>query len=188
MRAPHHQYTWQQYLPLAADSHIKLEFLDGEIFAMAGGTPTHADLSLRLGSQLVAVLQGGPCRPYGGDLRVRVKATGLATYPDVTVVCGPNELDPDDRNTVLNPNLLVEVLSDSTERYDRGTKLQHYQQIETLQEVVLLSHREPRVEVFRREAEGSWSHHEARYQGQLVLVSVPCTLETDRLYAGLALG
>src|SRR5258708_31296765 len=105
---------------------------------MAGGPPEHAAISMNIGSQLREQLRGRGCQAYSSDLRIRVLATGLATYPDVTVVCKPVELDPLDRHTVTNPTLVVEVLSPSTAAYDRGEKLAHYQQIPSLREVVLV--------------------------------------------------
>ena len=105
---------------------------------------------------LFAQLREGRCRAYGSDLRVRVSATGLATYPDVTVVCGPREVDPEDPNSVINPTLLVEVLSPSTEAYDRDEKFAHYKRIPSLRQYVLVSHDERRVEVWTRDAAGAW--------------------------------
>jgi Uma2 family endonuclease len=101
------------------------------------------------------LLEGKPCEVFTSALRVRVVATGLATYPDVTVVCGKLEVDPDDSATVLNPAVLVEVLSDSTAEYDRGEKLDHYRKITSLREVLLVSHREPAIEVWRRDEAGA---------------------------------
>src|SRR5690606_31274388 len=121
---------------------IKHEFLDGLVWAMAGGSPEHAAIAANIVALLVNQLAGRRCRVFSSDLRVRVKATGLATYPDVTVVCEQLELDPDDPkgHTVTNPKLLVEVLSPSTAEYDRGEKLDHYRQIESLEVILLVAH------------------------------------------------
>jgi Uma2 family endonuclease len=116
--AAHH--TFRDYLALEASGNVKHEFYLGEIYAMAGGTPAHAALQVAVPSLLFPQMRAGACRAHGADLRVRVLATGLATYPDVTIVCGPRELDPEDPNTVVNPTVLVEVLSPSTAEYDRG--------------------------------------------------------------------
>jgi Uma2 family endonuclease len=121
-----HRYSFADYLAFEEASTTKHEFLDGEIYGMAGGTPEHAALSVAVSSALLAQLRGGPCRVYSSDLRVRVHATGLATYPDVTVVCGEVQRDPESVTTVVNPRIVVEVLSDATEAYDRGQKLDHY--------------------------------------------------------------
>src|SRR5687768_14245293 len=119
------RYTFGQYIDLEQLSPIKHEFLGGAVWAMAGGTPDHAAIAANVSALLVEQLRGRPCRLFGSGLRVRVKATGLGTYPDVSVVCDALELDPDDRTrtTVVNPKLIVEVLSPSTEEYDRGEKL-----------------------------------------------------------------
>jgi len=179
--ARHHRYTYQEYLAFERSANVRHEFFDGEIYAMAGGTPTHAatcaNLTIMLGSQL----RGRGCQTHSSDLRIRVLETGLATYPDVTVVCGQRELDPEDRNTVTNPTLLVEVLSPSSAAYDRGEKLEHYQRIPSLREVLLVAHDERLIEIWRRGDDGTWSRSEAR-SGSLTLTSVPCTLAVDEVY------
>ena len=106
---------------------------------MAGVTAEHAPLAMVVGGELMVALRGGRCRVYSSDMRVRVRKTGLCTYPDVTVVCGPREPDPEDMNTVTNPIVLVEITSKSTEKYDRGEKFDHYKQIRSLREYVLVS-------------------------------------------------
>jgi Uma2 family endonuclease len=146
------RFEFVEYVMLEELAAVKHEFLDGVVWAMAGGSPEHARVQVNVSSLLRQQLSGRPCAVYGSDLRVRVSATGLATYPDVTVVCGRLELDPDDprQQTVVNPSLLVEVLSPSTEAYDRGEKLEHYRQIASLQAVVLVSHDERRIDVWTR--------------------------------------
>ncbi|HXV64241.1 MAG TPA: Uma2 family endonuclease [Vicinamibacteria bacterium] len=179
-----HEYTYSEYLAHEAASNVKHEYLDGEIYAMAGGSPAHAELSVAVSSALRAQLQDGPCRVFSSDLRIRVAATGLATYPDVTVVCGPLERDREGRETVMNPKVLVEVLSDGTERYDRGEKFEHYKQIPSFEEYVLLSQKEEQVEVWRRE-DGSWRRRTARSGERLTLESIDCELVVDDLYRGV---
>lgn len=151
------RYTWQEYLALEAASNVKHEYLDGQIYAMAGGSPDHAALQVAVPSLLFPHLRHGRCRAHGSDLRIRVLATGLATYPDVTIICGPRELDPDDKLSVTNPSVLFEVLSPSTEDYDRGEKFAHYKRIPTLQQYVLVAQQERRIEVWTRDAPNSWS-------------------------------
>jgi Uma2 family endonuclease len=146
------RYTWHEYLALEAASNVKHEYLDGQIYAMAGGTPDHAALQAAVAGLLFPQLRAGRCRAHSSDLRLRVLATGLATYPDVTIVCGPRELAPEDRNSVTNPTLLVEVLSASTEEYDRHEKFAHYKRIPSLCQYVLVSQDERRVEVWTRGA------------------------------------
>ena len=113
--APAHRihYTYAEYLTLEASSNVKHEYLDGQIYAMAGGTPEHAALAAAVIGLLFPELRRGRCRAYDADLRVRVPSTGLATYPDVTVVCGPLERDAEDGQAVTNPTLIVEVLREA---------------------------------------------------------------------------
>jgi Uma2 family endonuclease len=189
MRAPTHRYTWEQYLTLSGESSFKLEFFAGEIYAMAGGTPAHAALGLNMGAELRVRLKGTPCRAYSSDLRIRVEETGLGTYPDVSVVCGELRYDPSDpRNTVVNPTVVVEVLSDSTEDYDRGVKFEHYQRIPTLREFVLVSHRERRVQVFRRGLpDAEWRQSEVTAGERVRLESIAVEIPIDAIYDGVAL-
>lgn len=151
------RYTFREYIAHEEASNTKHEYLDGQIYAMAGGTPVHAALAVAIAGQLYAQLRGGPCRGYSSDLRVRVAATGLATYPDVTVLCGDREVDPQDKNTVTNPTAVIEVTSPSTAEYDRKEKLGHYQRVSSLRHIVFVAHDERRVEVWTRGADGAWS-------------------------------
>ena len=146
----HRRHSFREYLQLEEAAEERHEFCDGAIVAMAGGTPEHALLIANFTGLLGAGLRGGPCRGYSSDLRIRVLETSLATYPDISVICGPLQRDPEDRNTATNPTVLVEVLSPSTAGYDRGEKLDHYLRIPTLQEVVLVDHRRAHVDVYRR--------------------------------------
>ncbi len=180
-------YTFAEYLQQERAGDTKHEMINGEIFAMAGGTPEHAELAVKVAAALSVQLQGR-CRVFSADLLVRVLATGLATYPDLTVVCGKLERDPEDANVVVNPVVLVEVLSDGTERYDRGEKFAHYRRIPSLREYVLVSQHEPRIEVFRRNEDGkSWTLHVAEASESVQLGSIGCELAVDEVYAN-ALG
>jgi Uma2 family endonuclease len=177
---PLHRYTYQDYVALEEESSTRHEFLAGEIVAMASGTPEHAAMAAEVVGQLRDQLRGGDCRVFTSDLGVRVSATGLATYPDVSVVCGPTERDPQKKTNVTNPRILVEVTSDSTEDYDRGEKLSHYRQIPSLEAVVVVSHREPRVDVWSRQS-SSWLHQVAR-AGDLAKVGAICELDVDAIW------
>ena len=161
---------------------MKHEFLEGEVWAMAGGTPDHAAISVNVSTLLSTSLRGRPCRVYSSDLRVRVLATGLGTYPDVTVVCGKAEFDREDRKqqTVTNPRVIVEISSPSTANYDRGEKLMHYQQIAALEELVLVAHDEQRVDVWRRTPEG-WIQNSVT-AGSIQLHSVDVELSLVEIY------
>ncbi len=171
-----------EYVRLEAYSNVRHEFLDGQIHAMAGGTPEHGTYAANLIVLLSTALAGRRCRVQTSDVRIRVQATGLVTYPDVSVVCGRAELDADDPNAVVNPTLLVEVTSPSTDAYDRGEKLGHYQRIPSLREVIFVAHDERRVDVVRRLADGSWATFSARLGGSVTLESIESELRVDEVY------
>jgi Uma2 family endonuclease len=172
---------YSEYLAIEQRTGIKHEWLDGTVRAMAGGTPQHSGVGAGLMFQLSLALSGRRCRVFTSDLKIRVRATGLATYPDVAVVCDRLERDPEDRNAITNPRLLAEVLSDSTATYDRGRKFDHYRQIPSLREYVLLSQDEPRIEVLRRNEQGVFETHTALAGQELELVGVK--LSVDAIYA-----
>lgn len=177
-------YDYAEYLEHEEACNTKNEYLAGQIYAMAGASPVHNRLVLALGGLLALALAKGRCRAHGSDQRVRVRATGLATYPDVTVVCGELELDPADprQHTVTNPKLLVEVLSPSTRAYDRGEKFEHYKQIPSLEQYVLVEQDERTVEVWTRHGE-SW-RSELFHDGQSApLASVGAEVSVSDLYA-----
>lgn len=156
-----HRYTYEEYLAYERDSGLKHEYEDGEIVAMAGGSRRHNALAFRIAAALDAARAQG-CNGFQSDQKVRVLATGKATYPDVTLVCGAVEGDPADPSgaTITNPTVLVEVLSPSTEEEDRGNKWMHYQRIPALQEYILVSQVAPRIEVFRRLPDGTWQYRD----------------------------
>ncbi|MBI2950427.1 MAG: Uma2 family endonuclease, partial [Verrucomicrobia bacterium] len=131
-----------EYLEIERQAEFKSEFYDGEMFAMAGGSPQHSLVSVNTVAELRDKLKSR-CVVFNAGLRVKVEATGLLTYPDASVVCGPQRFFEED--TLLNPGLIVEVLSDSTEAYDRGKKFEHYRQIASLREYLLVSQTEPRI-------------------------------------------
>jgi Uma2 family endonuclease len=174
--------SYPEYVAAEARSDTRHEYLRGEVFAMAGGTPEHGALAMAIGARLVDAARGKPCRVFGSDVRVRVVATDLATYPDISVVCGKLERAADDEYAIVNPVLLVEVLSDSTEAYDRGEKAAHYRRISSLREYLLVSQREPRLELFRRTEDGGWQFFEAGPGAVLELVSIGARLEVDEIY------
>lgn len=175
-------YSYAEYLAAEEKSDVKHEWLNGEIFCMAGGTEEHARLALNMGAELRAALKGKPCKVYSSDLRVKVEETGLCTYPDVSVACGHVETAADDRHALINPIVLVEVLSESSEAYDRGEKFSHYRRIPSLQEYVLVSQKSKRLEVFRRGPEGGWILFDARPGESLVLASLGVSISVDEVY------
>lgn len=182
--AARQRFTFDEYLLLEDVAGVKHEYLDGQAWARAGGSPEHAGVAGSVLALLAARLQGKPCRVFSSDLRVRVTATGLGTYPDVTVVCGSLELDPEDKkgHTVTNPRVIVEVLSPSTEDYDRGEKLAHYKQIASLNEILLVAHDRHEVEIVRRESDGSWSRWIARDAESARVETLDCELPVPEIY------
>jgi len=176
--------TMAEYLALEEESETKHEYLGGQVYDMAGGTPDHGLVALNVGAELRAQLRDRPCRVYNSDVRIRVQATDVSTYPDVSVVCGKIQLDMDDPGAIVNPVVLVEVLSKSTEGYDRGEKFAHYREIPSLREYVLVAYQKKRVEVYRRDEQGVWTFWEARGSGTIELTSIGCTLALDEVYRG----
>lgn len=176
------RYTYEEYRLFEDSADVKHEYLDGQILAMAGGTPSHAALAAAVIGNLERQLEGQPCYTLTADLRVRIPATGMATYPDVTVVCGDALFDSHDPNAVVNPTLLVEILSDRTEAYDRGEKFEHYRRLPSLQEYVVVSHRERSIEIWRRDAQGTWSRRACGRGEAATLTSIQVELHVDRIY------
>jgi Uma2 family endonuclease len=181
---PRHRYSYEEYLAYERDSGLKHEYENGEILAMAGGSRRHNALASRVSAALELARKPG-CTAFQSDQKVRVLATGKATYPDATLVCGAIEGDPADPLgvTITNPTVLVEVLSPSTEQEDRGNKWQHYQLIPSLQEYVLVSQAEPRVEHYRRVASGTWEYVDIT-EGAITLLH-GAVLDVTRLYENL---
>jgi Uma2 family endonuclease len=181
-KLPHVSYA--DYAAGETNSEAKHEWLDGAVYAMAGGTPEHGGLAGAVLGILLRELAGKPCRPFPSDVRVRVQATGLGTYPDVSVVCGKLETDPEDANSIINPKVLVEVLSPSTEAYDRGQKFAHYKQISSLEHYVLVSSETKLIEWFTRDAAepGLWLHRAAATGESVELTALGCSLRVDEVY------
>jgi len=175
-------YTYAQYLALEEQGSVRHEFLDGEIYAMAGGSPDHAGLAAACIGILRGQLAPG-CRAFTSDLRVRIAATGLTTYPDVAVVCGQTLRTPEDPLAVANPVLLIEITSPSTEDYDRGEKLRHYKSLPSVREVLVVSHRAPEVTVHRR-VDDSWAALTSKAGEIVELAGLGARIAIDELYAG----
>lgn len=152
----------QEYLKREREAAFKSEYFQGEVFAMAGGSPKHSLIGANFVGEARQALKGRPCAVFNSDLRVRVQPTGLYTYPDASIVCGDLEFDDDQQDTIVNPTVVAEVLSDSTEKYDRGRKADHYRQVASLQELVLISQDYPHVECFTRQADGNWLFQEEK--------------------------
>jgi Uma2 family endonuclease len=149
----------EEYMRRAEASLDKLEYYDGKIVAMAGATLSHVRINGNLIRELGNRLRGTSCEAFGSDLRVAVPNVASYSYPDLSIVCGPLELDPRDKSgkSITNPRVLIEILSPSTERFDRGLKFERYLKLESLEEYLLVSQAEARVESFLRSNDGTWS-------------------------------
>jgi Uma2 family endonuclease len=149
--------TPEQYLHSERNAEFRSEYLRGEMFAMAGASANHNLILLNAGASLREQLKKKPCRVYPSDLKLRIQATGLYTYPDLSVVCGEPQLESDHGDVLLNPVVLIEVLSDSTEAYDRGKKFEHYRTIPSLKHYVLVAQDRHSIDCFSLNPDGSWS-------------------------------
>ncbi len=175
--------TEEEYLEFERNSDIRHEYFDGEIFAMSGGSEAHnlivANVVITLGNQL----KKKPCRVYPSDMRLKIDKTRLYTYPDVMIVCGERKFDDQYKDMLLNPDVIIEVLSDSTENYDRGKKFEHYQKIESLKEYVLIHQNIRKIERFLKTEHCRWIWDETDDEHiEITLESVGCTLNIDDVY------
>ncbi len=185
---PKIRFSPAEYAALEEKAEYKSQYYDGEIFAMAGGTYEHSALAGNVFGRLFSRLDGKPCQPYNSDLMVSILETGLRTYPDVSVVCGQREMDPEVKVAVTNPTVLVEVLSPSTEAYDRGTKAEHYRKIPSLKCLILVASTRRHVEVYERREDGAWVLREYSGAGQSVPVaSLGLELAMEEIYRGVEL-
>jgi Uma2 family endonuclease len=174
--------TYAEYLEIEASSEERYEFVDGAVYAMAGGSAEHSRLAMSFGAELRAALADKGCAVYGSDLKIRIDATNRSTYADVLIVCGPEVPSEIDRNAIVNPTVIVEVLSPSTEASDRGEKWRHYQHLKSLREYVLVSQDEPRIEVFRRNGD-EWVLRTSTAGQMLELPSQGVQIPIDAIYA-----
>ena len=181
--------TVEQYLEIERSAGSKSEFFEGEMFAMAGAGEAHNRLAWNLIGELGAQLRSGPCRGYPSGMRVRVSPAGLFTYPDVVVVWGEPQFLDDRRDTLLNPTLIVEVLSPSTEAYDRGRKFEHYQSISSLNDYLLVASDRLRMDLYTRQTAGQWLLTSARGpDGAIGIPAAGCRLTLAAVYEGVSLG
>ena len=184
-----HRYTYADYVALELQSPTKHEYLEGEIYAMAGGTEEHSALSAQVLRVLGNALGDQPRRVHTSDLRIYVESVGLATFPDGAVICGGLEQHtPTPPATALNPAVLLEVTSDSSEEYDTQEKLEYYQTIPTLRDYVVVSHRERRITVHSRGNDGSFESRVGIAGGRVHVQSLSADLIVDEIYRGSAIG
>jgi Uma2 family endonuclease len=178
------RYTPEEYLALERTAEVKSEYLNGRIIAMTGASPEHADVVLNLGSQLRARLRPRGCRVFVNDLRAWIAPTGYV-YPDVIAVCGEARFLDIQPRTLANPHLIIEVLSESTEGYDRGEKFDAYRCIDSLQEYVLVDSRAISVERYARQGDFWTLSAHTDLDDTLELASVGCSLPLREIYAGV---
>ncbi len=183
--APKIKYTEEEYLEMERKSDSKHEFYAGEIFAMGGASYKHnlivSNTLLTIGNQL----KGKPCKVFPSDLRVKVSKAGMYTYPDLSILCGKPILVEKEFDTLSNPIVLIEVLSKSTENYDRGSKFSFYRQIDSLQEYILISSETQKIEKFRKLPDGNWLFSESKEGKNFLIESIDCALSLEELYSGV---
>ena len=176
----------EEYLQQERTAEYKSEYVHGEIFAMSGGSPRHALAAIRFAAALDAQLRGGRCLPFGSDLKIRSSRTHSYLYPDLSVICGKLEMHPGTMDVATNPVLLVEVLSPSTEAYDRGKKFELYREISSLQDYVLVHTAGPHVEHFMREDDASWIYREYKgLESSISFQSLGCSVSLANVFEGM---
>lgn len=181
-------FTPEDYLSLERLSEIRHEYLDGFVYAMAGESPTHSIICFNLAGSLHGQLKGTPCRGYSPNMKVRTKDESLYSYPDLAVICGEPVYHDKHGDVLLNPTVVFEVLSPSTQAYDRGEKSLRYRtEIESLRDFVLVAQDRPRFEHFSRQPDGTWSRAEIDgLSGVLALASIDCRVRLADVYDRIA--
>ena len=184
---PKNLLTSEEYLAIERKAEFKSEYFAGEMFAMAGASRQHniivSNIIRVLGNQLLE----RNCNVYPSDMRIRVIKIGKYTYPDVAVACGEEQFEDEHKDTLLNPAIIIEVLSDSTEAYDRGKKFENYQQIESLREYILVSQEPYRIEQYIRQNDKTWTYREYHEAEETIqLNAIGCALSLKEVYAKIA--
>ncbi len=175
--------TPEEYLELEEKAEFKSEYFNGEIFAMAGATPRHTLITSNVSRELGNQLAGRRCAVLSTDLRVKVSQTGMYTYADVAILCDKPKLDEKNNYTLLNPQLIVEVLSDSTKNYDRGEKFEHYRSIDSFTDYLLISQDKFHVEYFAKQPDGSWLLREFNHlEDTIRIASLNCEITLTNIY------
>ncbi len=184
MSRPAEQFiTAADYLVLERQAETKSEYLNGCIYAMSGASRSHNRITVNLTSALHAQLKRKPCEPFSGDMRVKVSPTGLYTYPDVVVVCGEPRFEDQHVDTLLNPTVIIEVLSESTEAYDRGEKFAHYRALPSLTDYLLVAQDQPCIEHYQRQADGRWLYSATDgLDAQVEIATIDCVLRLAEVY------
>lgn len=176
-------FTPEEYLALERAADCKSEYLDGEIYAMAGSSPEHNTITVNLAREVSAKLKGTSCQAFSSDMKVRSKTMSLFAYPDLTVVCGEPRFHDERQDVLTNPKVIFEVLSSTTEAYDRGLKFANYQVNESFTDYVLVAQDEPRIDHYARQGENQWLLTVVvGLDAQLSLASIDCTLPLSEVY------
>lgn len=177
----------EEYFQREEASEAKHDYIDGRIYAMAGGSPEHSLIAMNVGSEARGKLKGKPCRVYGSDLLISIPRKPFTHYPDVSIICGDVQFDPRDRrkHTAVNPTVVFEVLSPSTAKYDRSVKFDHYRELETFREYVLIFQDKREIHTFFLHDDGTWTFNVLTSVSKLPLRSVQIELDIDEIYAGI---
>ncbi len=186
---PQTAYSPEEYLALERKAEYKSEYVNGGVFAMSGASREHNLIAVNVSAEIRSQFRSRPCEVYMSDMRVKVHSTGLYTYPDVVAVCGAPRFEDEHVDTLTNPTVIVEVLSPSTEGYDRGEKFAHYRRLESLQDYVLIAQDKVRVEHFARHngSSGQWVLTEiSDPDGTLHMASIGCVLALRDVYDRVA--
>lgn len=175
--------TPQEYLALEHEAEYKSEYFDGEMFAMSGASLKHNQITINVSAEIHTQFKKRPCRVYSNDMRVKVSPTGLYTYPDIVALCDKPRFDDEQKDTLLNPTVIIEVLSDSTANYDRGTKFKHYRTLESLKEYLLIAQDECHIEHYIRQINNQWLLSETSDLSETIdLPSINCHLALTDVY------
>ncbi|EDN71041.1 protein of unknown function DUF820 [Beggiatoa sp. PS] len=175
--------TPEEYLAIERQAQYKSEYFEGEMFAMSGASPEHNQIAANVLAEIHTQLKKRPCRVFMSDMRVKVSPTGLYTYPDVVAFCDPPRFDDKQKDTLLNPLVIIEVLSDSTEAYDRGKKFQHYRTLDSLQEYLLIAQDKCQIEHYVRQTNNQWLLLEINeLESTIDLPSIQCSLALSDIY------
>jgi len=175
--------TPEEYLSMERQAEYKSEYFDGEIFAMAGASEAHNQIVINVLIEIGTQFKKRPCKVYANDMRVKVSPTGLYTYPDIVAVCEQRHFDDDQKDTLLNPTVIIEVLSSSTADYDRGTKFEQYRSLDSLKEYILIAQDKCHIEHYVRQANHQWVLSETNdLQDMMELPSIQCSLAVYDVY------
>jgi Uma2 family endonuclease len=181
-QAPRSAVSVEAFLANERVAQTKHELWAGEVFAMAGASYSHNKIVVNLARELSNALRAKPCDVLPSDMKVFVPSKPGVVYPDISIVCGAPRFRDDERDVLLNPSVVVEVLSESTERFDRGEKFAGYRSVESVRQVVLISQTERRVEIYTRAAAGRWMLEEATASAIVALEAVGCEIALDEIY------